>query len=109
MTLIQHPSSINKKARNVEELSFKPFFHRAFLNVKERESNAFVSVGLKSDGWEAYTIKITDCENQILLHGGLHKRASRKNAMYKINTMIHALTRLKEEMKKEFERLNVKY
>ncbi len=91
------------------QLPITPYYHRAFLNLQGKESNAYISVGMKPDDWDGYTIKITDCEEQILLHGSLNKKESRTNAMHKIDTLIESLNLLKAEMEKEFTRLNVSH
>lgn len=102
------PLPEQKKPRR-KATRFRELGARNFLNLGDRESDAFISVRVKNDKWDGYSIRITDCNDMVKLHGGLDKLKSRKNAMHKVDTLIDTLTELKEHLISEFKRNNLKY
>lgn len=107
-TVVADPQPEQKKPRK-KAVRYREFGSRNFLNVSDRESDAFISVRVKNDKWDGYSIRITDCNDMIKLHGGLDKIKSRKNAIHKVDTLINTLTELKEHLISEFNRNNLKY
>lgn len=92
-----------------EKVKYREFGKKAFLNLSDRESNAFISVFVKNHRWDGYAIRITDCNEKIKLHGSLKKAVHRKNALHKVDTLIETLTELREHMISEFNRHNLKH
>ena len=92
--------------------SIKKFNKRRFLNLENKESNAYISVRTSDEDLSSayqYQIVITDCNDKIELHGSLDKRSSRKNAIFKIDSLIDSLTALKSHLLSEFEKRKLKY
>lgn len=103
---LQSRSTPKPKKKSVR---YRDFRKRQFLNLPDRESDAYISVHLKNDKWDGYSIRITDCNEKITLHGGLDKLKSRKNALHKVDALIETLQELREHMVSEFKRNNIRF
>jgi beta-xylosidase len=98
---------ITKKKK--KKVRYKEFHKRQFLNLPNKESNAFIAVHMTNEKWNGYVIRITDCNERITLHGSLAQLKSRKNAIHKVDRLIETLHELREHMVAEFKRNNLKH
>lgn len=92
--------------------------HRSieFLNLADKDSPATISVQvqkclLNSRKYNSgqYIIRISDCGNQVELHGVVNSPESRKNALHKFDTLIKHLQAGRDHLESEFKRHKVKY
>lgn len=58
----------------------------------------------KMESIGSYCVTITDCNSLINLHGTFKSELTRKNALYKLDTLINNLTDMKIHIEKEFKR-----
>jgi len=92
-----------------------PFQEVKFLNSAEKGSMALVGVkinGVISGGtkWgDNYEIKITDCNNQILLHGSLKNPESRKNALAKFDNLIEVLSKSRDHIENQLKEQKLRF
>ncbi len=93
-----------KVPKVVKNIRHKVLFIKHFLNLAEKESDALIHVKIKansilnqnkSDSSHDLDIRITDCNEEILLHGSL-KAASIANSLFKLNALIDALTETRD-------------
>ena len=101
--------TVTKPKPKKKRIRHKEFHKRAFLNLPDKESNAFVSVRMTNEKWNGYVIRITDCNEKITLRGSHAQLENRKNALHKVDTLIETLQELRDHMASEFKRNNLKY
>ena len=87
-----------------EVIRHKALFIKRFLNLAEKDSDALVQIKIransilnqsKSDSSNDLAIRIMDCNTEVRLHGSL-KAASMANSLFKLNTLIDALTEARD-------------
>jgi hypothetical protein len=76
--------------------SNKPQYFRDFLNKPEHCHGAMVCINVSRS---SYSIKITDCEREIRLHGCHDDVSDFRNAIYKIDTLIENLQKAKNAIR----------
>ncbi len=106
-TAAQQPDQQPPKKPKKKVVRYREFHKRIFLNLPGKESDAYISVHLVN-GWDNYTISITDCNEKITLHGSLKKLKSRKNALHKIDGIIETLQEFRGHITDEFKRHNLR-
>lgn len=88
-----------------------------FLNIPEKNSMASIAVKINGKltnsssvfGGDNYEIRITDCNDHIVLHGKLKNPESRRNAFKKIDTLIEVLTESRDHIEQQLKLNKLKY
>ena len=84
------------------------------LNLPDFHTYANIHISIKgqlnsSDSYRGgYNITISDCSNQINIHGGITTPVKRNNAIYKMDTMINELSKARDYLIEECKKNNVR-
>lgn len=91
----------------------KPYRDLRPLNTIEKDSPALIQVITKgvisgTHYGDNYAVIIQDCNTRVRLHGKLNNPDSRRNALYKLNAVIDAVTQLRDHIQAELKAKNLK-
>lgn len=78
------------------------FYFRDFLNQSEFCYGAMVRTKVT---YGRYSIDISDCTHKIQLHGSFEDRENKENAIYKIDTLMKALSDTKDKIIEKYDEI----